>query len=220
MGTGTQFRVPGKESRAVPPTPPAPQHVLRLLGVAVPMGEAHRHEPPVPHDKVVVDEGQDQEGAEENERSSKHVGEEAAGDKGQVVPPLPDLERDRPGRAQTQAGAGGHPEDPQKVPEGNGQLAVKPVKEGLEPGDRGLRPGPQAVLPEGQDALGADAGDRAAGALLLGHAAWAAGKPAESEPGGCQDPPLSLGRTLRCGVGEAGHRELTGRALPGASSSP
>lgn len=164
------------------------------------MGEAHRHEPPVPHDKVVVDEGQDQEGAEENKRSSKHVGEEAAGDKGQVVPPLPDSERDRPGRAQTQAGAGGHPQDPQKVPEGNGQLAVKPVKEALEPSDRNLHPGPQAVLPEGQDALGAGAGDRAAGALPLGHAARAAGKPAESEPGGCQAPPRPCPWGGPCGV--------------------
>lgn len=152
-------------------------------GVAVPMGEAHRHEPPVPHDKVVVDEGQDQEGPEENERSSKHLDEKAAGGKGQIVPPLPDSERERPGQAQALEAAGGLPEDPQKLPEGNGQPAMEPLKQDLEPDARGLRPGPQAVLPEGQEILGAGAGERAAGVPLPGHVG-AVGKPVEKDPGG------------------------------------
>lgn len=170
-------------------------------GVAVPMGEAHRHEPPVPHDKVVVDEGQDREGPEENERSSKHLDEKAVGDKGQMVPPLPDSERERPGQDQALEAAGGLPEDPQKVPEGNGQPAMEPLEQDLEPGDRGLRPGPQAVLPEGQEILGAGAGERAAGVPLPGHVG-AVGQPVEKDPGRCQQGPPSLERTLRCGAWE------------------
>ncbi|EPY84620.1 hypothetical protein CB1_000462001 [Camelus ferus] len=147
-------------------------------GVAVPMGEAHRHEPPVPHDKVVVDEGQDQEGPE-NEHPSKHVDERALGGKGQVVPLLLDSERERPRRDQALEAAGGLPEVPQKVPEENGQPAIKPVKEEpVGPGDGAVHPGPQMVLPKGKDIPVAGAGDRADGVPPLDHA-----KPAEkSEP--------------------------------------
>uniref|UniRef100_A0A8D0UAQ2 Amino acid transporter transmembrane domain-containing protein n=1 Tax=Sus scrofa TaxID=9823 RepID=A0A8D0UAQ2_PIG len=113
-------------------------------GVAVPLGEAHRHEPPVPHDEVVVDEGQDREGAG-NERPSRRVDEMALGGKGQVAPPLLDSEQERPGQDQALEAVGGLPEDPQKVPEENAPLAVEPVKEELGPGDQAVHPGPQAV---------------------------------------------------------------------------
>ncbi|XP_017919099.1 PREDICTED: putative sodium-coupled neutral amino acid transporter 10 isoform X3 [Capra hircus] len=149
-------------------------------GVAVPLGEAHRHEPPVPHDEVVVDEGQDQEGLEK-ERPSKHMDERALGGKGQMVPPLLDSGRERLRQDQALEAAGGLPKDSQKVPEENGQPAIEPVKEDLGLGDRGVHPGPQAVLPEGQDVPVAGAGARADGALLLGHAVGAMGKPEEKK---------------------------------------
>ncbi|XP_046950063.1 putative sodium-coupled neutral amino acid transporter 10 isoform X3 [Lynx rufus] len=136
-------------------------------GAVLPMGEAHRHEPPVPHDKVVVDEGEDQE-EEEKERPSKHLDEKAVGGKAQMAPPLPDSERERPRQDPGLEAAGGLPREPQKVPEENGQPAVEPVKEDRGPGDRGgkvplpvklaAEPGPQAELREQRNAEGQGAG--------------------------------------------------------------
>ncbi|XP_045839976.1 putative sodium-coupled neutral amino acid transporter 10 isoform X2 [Meles meles] len=162
-------------------------------GVAVPMGEAHRHEPPVPHDKVVVDEGEDREEPAENARPSEHVEEKAPGVKAQMVLPLPGSERERPRQDRVLEKAGGLPDDPWKVPEGNGQPAIEPVKEDQGPGDGGLQPGPQAVPPEGQDAPAAGAVERAGGVPLPGRAAGAVGKLADkSEPGGKAAPPVKL----------------------------
>lgn len=183
------------------------------------MGEAHRHEPPVPHDKVVVDEGEDREEPVENERSSKHEEEKAPGGKAQMALPLPDSERERLRQDQVLEVAGGLPEDPWKVPEGNGQPAIEPVKEDQGPGDGGLQPGPQAVPPEGQDAPAAGAAERAGGVPLPGRAAGAAGKLVDkSEPGGCR---LRLPwqtalpkRILGVGEGWAGEAGWAGLLLP------
>nr|XP_012644916.1 putative sodium-coupled neutral amino acid transporter 10 isoform X2 [Microcebus murinus] len=147
-------------------------------GVAVPVGEAHRHEPPVPHDEVVVDEGQDREGPE-NKALSRHTDEKAPGSKGQMALPLPGSEREEREPAKGEVGkkpgqdqeAGGLHEDPQKVPEADGQPDVQPVKGDLGPGNRDLPPGPQAAVSEEQDAQAAGAGDKAGRAPLPGNAA-------------------------------------------------
>ncbi|XP_017652476.1 putative sodium-coupled neutral amino acid transporter 10 isoform X2 [Nannospalax galili] len=154
-------------------------------GIAVPMGEAHRHEPPIPHDKVVVDEGQDQEVPEEKKSPPRHTDGGDPEGKGQVVPPPPEpekekqeLERGEAGKRPEQAPAledtGEHP---QKVPEANRQPPVQPGKEDSRPSDRDLHPGPQAVMSVERNALavgeGEEAAPRAAGVPM---------KPMESYP--------------------------------------
>nr|XP_010340616.2 putative sodium-coupled neutral amino acid transporter 10 isoform X2 [Saimiri boliviensis boliviensis] len=169
-------------------------------GIAVPVGEAHRHEPPVPHDEVVVDEGQEREAPEENKLPSRDTGGEAPGVQGQMAPPLPDSEREkrepeqeevgkRPGQAQALEEVGGFPEDPQKVPKADGQPAVQPAKEDLGPGDGDLHLRPPAALSEEQKALAVGEGEKANGVPPPGNAAGDMGQPAEdSDHGG--KPPL------------------------------
>ncbi|XP_035157951.3 solute carrier family 38 member 10 isoform X7 [Callithrix jacchus] len=171
-------------------------------GIAMPMGEAHRHEPPVPHDEVVVDEGQDREVPEENKPPSRDTGGEAPGVQGQMAPPLPNSEREkreqeqeeagkRPGQAQALEEVGDFPEDPQKVPEADGQPAVQPAKEDLGPGDGDLHPRPQAALSQEQKALAVGEEEKANGVPPPGNAAGDMGQPTEdSDHGG--KPPLPV----------------------------
>ncbi|XP_051037834.1 putative sodium-coupled neutral amino acid transporter 10 isoform X2 [Phodopus roborovskii] len=151
-------------------------------GIAVPVGEAHRHEPPIPHDKVVVDEGQDQEGPEEKKPPPRLTDEGDPGDKGQVAPPPPEPERKQePERGEEakrpeQALAAGEVEHPQKVPEANGQPPVQPRKEESIPDNGDLHPVPQSRLSVEQNAL--VAGDSKEAAQKAGGSLW---KPADTD---------------------------------------
>ncbi|XP_075418459.1 solute carrier family 38 member 10 [Tenrec ecaudatus] len=166
-------------------------------GVAVPLGEAHRHEPPVPHDKVVVDEGQDQEGPAETKLEPKHAGGEAAAGK------EPDSGREKSNPREALQDMANPEESQQRVPGAVGQPG-QPAHEDLGPGDRDSLPGLQAELSEEQKV---PAGRREAGHVPPPDpAAEEPGKPAaeQSGPGGKAgllaqhlEPPAALSAELR-----------------------
>ncbi|XP_015264244.1 PREDICTED: putative sodium-coupled neutral amino acid transporter 10 [Gekko japonicus] len=103
-------------------------------GIALPVGEAHRHEPPVPHDKVVVDEGQDHEEPEEEKHPPAHKDVVVEGkpvlEKEQAQPkPVPEQAKEDSAQEKLKE----HPvKDPKPVPEVAAHEDERPPYKDLE----------------------------------------------------------------------------------------
>uniref|UniRef100_A0A8D0H9L4 Solute carrier family 38 member 10 n=1 Tax=Sphenodon punctatus TaxID=8508 RepID=A0A8D0H9L4_SPHPU len=108
-------------------------------GIALPVGEAHRHEPPVPHDEVVVDEGQDREESEEK-KPPLEMKPEVEKKQEQPKPVLVQGREDGP-HTKAQEVLDGPNKDLKAVPEANVQRNNRPPYKDLERGDLGERRG-------------------------------------------------------------------------------
>ncbi|NWX30543.1 S38AA protein, partial [Notiomystis cincta] len=162
-------------------------------GIALPVGEAHRHEPPVPHDEVVVDMGREQEESEENQvapgGASDRLQEEPARLKPQKAALSPKQGKEVVAENQQRGGTARPGPNLGKVPEAAVQQGGRlPYKE-LEPGEAKLEAKAQAAEPAGDTA---EAAERDKSQLQLPRKAEEAAKPVEKEadPGEKQELPL------------------------------
>ncbi|NXX98296.1 S38A3 protein, partial [Centropus bengalensis] len=170
-------------------------------GIALPVGEAHRHEPPVPHDEVVVDMGREREESDEsklapggaNERLLKPALEEPGVLNPQQEPLGPKQGKEVIAENQLQGGT----EKPVKNPKNVLEVVVprdgRPPYKELEPDKQELEAKAQAAVPDGEKKAEA-AGDREKSKLQLPRKAEEAGKSIEKEgdPGEKQELPLRV----------------------------
>ncbi|NXC76532.1 S38A3 protein, partial [Anhinga anhinga] len=168
-------------------------------GIALPVGEAHRHEPPVPHDEVVVDMGREREESDENklvpgganDRLLKPVLEEQA-----VLNPQKEALGLKQGKEaipenQLRGGTDEPVKNLKNVLEVIVQQDGRPPYKELEPDKQVLEAKAQAAMPDGEKKAEA-AGDREKSKLQLPRKAEEAAKSVEKEgdPGEKQELPL------------------------------
>ncbi|NXP47436.1 S38A3 protein, partial [Heliornis fulica] len=168
-------------------------------GIALPVGEAHRHEPPVPHDEVVVDMGREREESDENKLVPgganagllKPVLEEPAVLNPQNEPLAPKQGKEAIADNQPRGGTDRPAEDPRNVLEVAVQRDGKPPYKDLEPGKQEPEAKAQAAAPASEKKPEA-VGDGEQLKLQLPRKAEEAVKPMEKEgdPGEKKELPL------------------------------
>ncbi|NXQ85442.1 S38A3 protein, partial [Nyctibius grandis] len=165
-------------------------------GIALPVGEAHRHEPPVPHDEVVVDMGREREESDENKRvpggaEGRLLKPEPAAVNPQQEALGPKQGKEAIAENQLRGGTDEPVKNPKNVLEVMVQQDGRPPYKELEPDKAVLEAKAQAAAPDGEKKAEA-AGDREKSKLQLPRKAEEAVKSVEKEadPGEKQELPL------------------------------
>nr|XP_021389844.1 putative sodium-coupled neutral amino acid transporter 10 [Lonchura striata domestica] len=162
-------------------------------GIALPVGEAHRHEPPVPHDEVVVDMGREREESSEKKAApggaNDRLLEEPARLKPQKEALDPKQGKEVVVENQQRGGTDGPVPNLEKVPEAAVQQGGRPPYKDLEPGEAKLEAKAQMAVLDGDPA---EAAERDKSQLQLPRKAEEAAKLEEKEadPGEKQELPL------------------------------
>nr|XP_030143123.3 putative sodium-coupled neutral amino acid transporter 10 isoform X2 [Taeniopygia guttata] len=186
-------------------------------GIALPVGEAHRHEPPVPHDEVVVDMGREREESSENKAApggaKDRLLEEPARLKPQKEALDPKQGKEVVAENQQRGGTGGPVPNLEKVPEAAVQQGGRPPYKDLGPGEAKLEAKAQMAVLDGDPA---EAAERDKSQLQLPRKAEEAAKSEEKEadPGEKQELPLPERAELLENQNTEEKQEKAGEAEP------